>query len=749
MLDERSEWPHFGRALPSPAGCWESYLAIEGMHCAACSLVIEQTLGRLPGVMTVEVNGAAATVRVVWSQATCRPSHWLVALASAGYSAVPAGDLLDAAPRARAHRRLLWQWLVAGFSMTQVMMYSVPLYIAPVADLAPDLEQLLRWGAWMMTLPVILFSCRPFLAGAWRDVTHGRMGMDVPVAIGVLMAFAASTAATFDPTGPWGREVWYDSVSMFVFFLLSGRLLEQRLRNRTAGALEALSRALPVSVLRRDAQAPGGWQRVPVRQLSVGDCIQVQSGDVFAADGRIEAGECCVDEALLTGESEPLLRRVGDTVIAGSHTLTGTVDVRIERLGADTRYASIVALMARASLDKPRLARLADRIAAPFLFGVIVAAAAAAWMAWPGGPAHALSVAVAVLVVTCPCALSLATPATTLAAAGALARRGVLVRRVQALETLAASDTVVFDKTGTLTHAALTLKATYCRVGVAPPDALAAAAALAAYSLHPVSRSLVDAASQRPGGAPAVQVRDVTERHGQGVEGFMVSGAFFGQSLRLGASAFCGLDPQVCQSSRVHLTDASGWVASFDLEESLRPGIGAAITALRALGLDVRLLSGDHSEAVARLAHRVGILQAQGGCSPEDKRAYVRALQAQGRRVIMVGDGMNDAPVLACADVSVAMGEGIPLALTGSDVVIQGGQVSAWVALVQQARRTRQIVRQNLLWAAAYNCACIPLALAGLMPPWLAGLGMAASSLLVVMNAARLSVWPSALADRV
>ena len=746
LLDDRAEWPRFSRPLGGREGCWESYLSIEGMHCAACSLAVEQALAQVPGVESVQVNGASATARVVWAEAGARPSRWLEALRAAGYAATPAGDLLEAAPRERTRRLLLWQWLVAGFGMMQAMMYSVPLYVAEPGAITPDIEALLRWGAWMMTLPVVLFSCRPFFSGAWRDLRRRRIGMDVPVALGLLIAFAASTAATFDPSGPLGREVWYDSVTMFVFFLLSGRLLEQRLRDRTAGALEALARALPASIERLDphaGEAEPRWQRVPVRQLVVGDRIRVLPGEMFPADGRIESGASRVDEALLTGESEPLARGAADAVIAGSHNLTAAVIVRVERLGADTRHAGIVALMERASMDKPRLVRLADRLAGPFLWAVLAAAAAAVAAGWSAGPAHALAVGVAVLVVTCPCALSLATPAATLAAAGALARRGVLVSRLRALETLAGADTVVFDKTGTLTQEGMGLGAIRCREGVPADGALALAAALAAHSVHPVSRSLVAAFAASPGRPARVVAGSVTEQAGAGlqgcIEGEVPGFTLRGTQLRLGSAAFCEAPGGGGDGLQVHLADEGGWLASFALAETLRPDAAAAVVDLARMGLDVRLLSGDRPQAVRRLAVRAGIAHWQGGCSPEDKLAQVRALQAQGRRVVMVGDGMNDGPVLACADVSIAMGQAVPLARVQSDVVLQGGQVGAVVALVVQARRLRRVVRQNLGWAAAYNCAGVPLAVAGLMPPWLAGLGMAASSLLVVMNSARLA----------
>ncbi len=744
-LDDRAEWSAFSRPLAAEPGRWESYLAIEGMHCAACSLNVEQALSQVPGVCSVEVNGASQTARVTWAEERCRPSMWLPALRQAGYGAMPAGDQFDAAPRLRAQRLMLWRWLVAGFCMMQAMMYAVPMYVAGPGDITPDIVALLRWAAWMMTLPVMLFSCWPFFSSALRDLRHRRVGMDVPVALGLLIAFGASTAATFEPAGPWGAEVWYDSVTMFVFFLLSGRLLEERLRNRTAGSLEALMRGLPPSALREGAD--GRFTRVSARTLVAGDRIRVLPGETFPADGRIEAGESRVDEALLTGESAPLARRAGDAVIAGSHNLSGALTVRVERLGEDTRFAGIVALMERVSVDKPRLAQLADRIAVPFLWGVVVAAAVAAAWWWSAGPAHALSVAVAVLIVTCPCALSLATPAATLSAAGALARRGILVRQLQALEGAANADVVVFDKTGTLTDDAMALTGLRCREGVSQSEALAAAAALARHSLHPVSRAL-----GRAGGSQLPAVDAVTEHAGQGVEGWLVSGVLrhapgsaaaaipgAGRWLRLGSAAFCGVAASPLATAQVHLADDAGWLASFELAESLRPDAVAAVATLRRRGLQVQLLSGDRPEAVRRLAARVGIEQFHAACSPEDKLAHVRQLQSQGRRVVMVGDGLNDGPVLACADVSIAMGQGVPLAQSRSDFVVQGARLADVADLLAHAHRSRAVVRQNLAWAAVYNAACVPLAIAGLMPPWLAGLGMAASSLLVVINSARLS----------
>jgi len=733
-LDEPAEWEGFSRPVAGREGWWESCLALEGMHCAACALTVEEVLRGLSGVEAVQVNGVTATARLQWQPLATRPSAWMAALRQAGYGALPAGDLLLAGRRVRAQRLMLWRWLVAGFCMMQVMMYAAPGYLAPPGEITPDIQALLGWASWVLTLPVLLFSCWPFFSAALRDVRHLRIGMDVPVALGVLIAFGASTAATFDPASPWGAHASYDSVPMFVFFLLSGRLLEQRLRDRTAGALEALMRRLPDSVERREAD--GSFRAVAVRRLVVGDLVRVLPGQAFPADGEVETGESRVDQSLLTGESKPLLRRVGDGVIAGSHNLTSMLLVRVQRVGPQTRYAEIVALMEQASLEKPGLVQLVDRIASPFLVAVLLAAAAAAVWWWPFGQAHAIAVAVSVLIVTCPCALSLATPAAVLASAGALARRGVLVRKLQALESCAAIDTVIFDKTGTLTEDRMEVVMAHVPAGVDRDETCDKAGALARHSLHPVSRAI--AARYPAAGWVATEVEEVA---GRGLYGKVARLDCSGkQYLCLGSASFChapvGRDVPALQA---HLSDGEHYLGGFELDEAIRPDAAQAVSALLRLGIRVQLLSGDTGQAVAHLARRAGIEWYFGERTPEGKLAHVRGLQREGHRVMMVGDGMNDGPVLAAADVSMAMGRAVPLAQARADFIMTGNRLSTVAALVAQARRTRAVVRQNLLWAAVYNAACVPLAIMGYMPTWLAGFGMAASSLLVVANSARLA----------
>ncbi len=756
LLDDPLQWPLFGRSQSHTAAhgaaappVWTSQVVIEGMHCAACALNIEAAVAAVPGVKSVRVDGHGQRAEVVWRSDQVLPSQWMGAIARAGYLVKPAHDMGRRADRERQSRQALWQWLVAGFCMMQVMMYSVPVYVAEPGDISPDMLALLHWAGWVLSLPVMVFSSGPFWHQAWRDLRQGRIGMDLPVTLGIGIMFVISTAATWDPAGPLGSEVYFDSLTMFVFFLLTGRWLEGRMRERTAGALDAIMNRLPEQVERLNGQ--GQWEKVALGTLRVGDSVRVYPGQAFPADGRVTQGSTWVEEALLTGESKPLPRQPGDRVLAGSHNLRQSVDVVLTDLGESTVYAHTVALMASAALSKPRLARVADRIAKPFLWAVLLAAVGAAAWVWPASPAQALMVAVAVLIVTCPCALSLATPAAMLAAAGNLARHGVLMRDLQSLESLASVDMVVWDKTGTLTTDRQSVLRIHTAQGVFGPDDRAdgspawrslglCAAALAHHSSHPLSRALDRWEGQRP------PTRDVTEHPGAGLQGMVWLGGRW-QSLCLGSWSFVSqaANPSVLPSKpppgSVHLWGEAGWLASFEVSETLRPDAQQVLNALQTRGLEVRILSGDRSEAVVDMAHRLGLRedQVQGGLGPQDKLDQVKAWQREGRRIAVVGDGFNDMPVLAAAHVSIAVGQAVPLAQSHSDAVVRGDRLWPVVQTLVLARHTMAVVRQNLVWAALYNAVCIPLAVMGWMPAWVAGAGMALSSLWVVLHSLQLS----------
>ncbi len=736
LLDEPQEWQIFSQSTPGQPQSWSSSVVFEGMHCSACAITIEDALKAVPGVQEVQISAASHRGRITWKEGVTKPSAWMAAAARAGYRAVPANDAHAHERRRYEARQMVWRVSVAGLCMMQVMMYATPSYVTAPGEISPNLLALLRWASWVLSLPVMLFSCKPFFVNAWRDLLQRQISMDLPVALGMLITFVVSSLGTFDPDGLFGSEVYFDSLTMFVFFLLTGRWLELRMRDKTAGALEAVMNRLPDQVMR---QSGGQWERVSIRKLAVGDVIEVLPGQAFAGDGVLMQGHTEVDEALLTGESRPLSRSVGDVVIAGSHNLSSSVRVRITQVGAATRFAQIVNLMESASVTKPEVALLADRWAKPFLWGVLIAASGAALYGWQFSPGHAVMVAVSVLVVTCPCALSLATPAAMLASAGALARSGVLVRRLDALQRLTEVDTVIFDKTGTLTRDDFTVSTIHVREGVEPHRALWLASGLARLSIHPVSRALWTYARQTlPAPMLEHELTDFTERAGQGLQAHFYE-AGHRHELRLGSAAFCGAPARSSDLLQVSLADDQGWMATFELSEVLREEAVNLVKALQERGLAVRILSGDGHAAVQRVARAVNVEVARGLCTPQDKLQQLQALQKQGRKVAMVGDGLNDGPVLSGANVSFALGQAVPLAQAKADFVLLGGQLSDLLDAWQRSELTMKVVRQNLVWAVVYNLACIPLALLGMLPAWAAGLGMASSSLVVVLNALRLS----------
>lgn len=736
-LDESAEWVSFSQAHDNKAHEWESRLAIEGMHCAACAINVEKALKAVPGVLSADVNATSGRARLVWSAEITKPSDWMRAVSKAGYRALPAADAFVQDDRRKNQRLMLWRLLVAGFCMMQVMMYAMPSYYASPGEMTPEALNLMRWASWVLTLPVLFFSCGPFFNNALNDLKQRQISMDMPVTLGILITFLVSTAATFEPAGWWGSEVYFDSLTMFVFFLLTGRWIELRMRDRTAGALDALMRRLPTSVER--LKSDGSFERVAVRNLNVGDVVRVLPGEAFPADGTITLGSTNTDEALLTGESRPVPKTVGSEVIAGSHNLAASVQVHVDKIGKTTRYAQIVALMERVAVDKPRLALLADRIARPFLLAVLIAAVGSAAFLWHTDHGRALMVAVAVLIVTCPCALSLATPAAMLTMSGALARSGVLVRRMQALEALTTIDTIVFDKTGTLTEDRMTVGKIATDVGLTEIQAVQIAALMAQNSLHPVSRALVEVSKKYPMAKVSPEVVNVQEISGSG----LTANSIYGH-LKLGSAQFCALDNVLINQlnediSKVHLVSEHSWLASFEIVEAIKADATAAIRTIQDAGLQVEVLSGDQVASVIKVTEKLGIKTYTARCTPQEKLARLQALQQQEHRVAMVGDGLNDGPVLASAHVSIAMGRAVPLAQAQSDFIIMNGQLAMVPLLIAQARRTMRIVKQNLIWAAAYNAVCVPLAVLGMLPAWLAGLGMALSSLLVILNAARLS----------
>ena len=732
------------RFVRGDAGCAETTLMLDGLRCGACVWLIERTLAAQPGVTAASVNFATERAVLRWDPSRTRLSTLLARIGAIGYRAMPYDAQQREAQLARTTRSLFRRMFVAGIGMMQVMMYAVPVYTASPGDIEWQYEHLMRWASLLLTIPVILYSAQPFFAGALRDLRARSLGMDVPVALGMGAAFVASAWATVTGKG----EVYFDSVTMFAFLLLAARYLEWIARRRASRAVDAMAAALPERVARLvgvgaspDAAelAAAETEAVPAIRVEPGDLLRVATGDRIAVDGVILAGATSIDQSLLTGESIPVPRRPGDEVPGGAINAGNPFYLRVLRRSADSTLSTIERLIERAALEKPAIAMAADRVAAWFVLGLLLFASGvfAAW--WFTDPERALPVAIAVLVVSCPCALSLATPAALAAATGAATRHGALVASGRALETMAAATDVVFDKTGTLTEGRPRLADVRTWDGTDRGQALALAAALEAGSPHPLALALVEAAGAGAGAGDARAVATGIEQHpGLGVEADVD-----GRRLRLGSRAFVAQWTPLpagagSTGSEVWLAARSGVLARFELRDELRADAAQTVARLRADGLRVHLLSGDHADAVASVAEALGVERVCAGASPSDKLDYVRGLQRDGGRVLMVGDGINDAPVLAAADVSIAVGDATALARTSADAVLLSPSLDMVPRLLGLARRTRRVVLQNLGWATAYNLTAIPAAALGYVPPWLAAIGMSASSLLVVGNALRL-----------
>ena len=714
----------------------EAALILEGITCAACIWLNEQHVSRLPGVTGVDINYATRRARVRWDESRTRLSDILAAIAAIGYRAYPYDAARSEALARKEQRSALWRLFVAGFGMMQVMMYAVPVYMAAEGDMSADIEAMMRWASMVLTLPVVVYSAAPFFRNAWRDLRLLRVGMDVPVALGVGAAFAASVWATVTASG----EVYFDSVTMFVFFLLGGRFVEMRARQKAVGVTEALAKLMPALAQRLgDYPASRETEQIVAADLHAGDLVLVRPGESIPADGIVVEGESSVDEALLTGESRPVAKRLGDRLTGGAINNESPLVMRVEQVGEETRLSAIVRLMERAATEKPRIVEMADRIATRFVAALLFVAAAVAIVWWNIDPHKALWITVSVLVVTCPCALSLATPVTLTVASGALARAGLLVTRGHAIEALARANHFVFDKTGTLTTGRMRLLQSLPLGAMDAQACIDLAATLEQSSEHPLARSLRDAAS-----APVAGIAEV-----RSVPGCGIRGQLNGRELRVGRPEWVaelhgrplgesGAALLALEDTVIALADDGGWLALFRIGDELRPEAVDLVIDLKAAGCAVSLLTGDAPSVAARVGRQLGIDDIRAGMSPQGKHAYVRHLQDHGRLVAMVGDGVNDAPVLAQAQVSIAMGGGAALARTQADFVLLSENLEHLRDGLQLARRSLAVVRQNLVWSFAYNFVALPLAMFGFITPWMAGIGMSGSSLLVVLNSLRL-----------
>ncbi len=710
-------------------------VTIQGISCAACTWLIEQRLGKVNGIDSVHVNLAKHRASISWNPERLNLSRIFDAIDAIGYTPSPYSQdreeqLLDAEQHL-ALRRLG----VAGIGMMQVGMYAIALHIGALQGIADHYRDFIRIVSLIVATAVVFYSARPFFEAAWRNIKNRSLGMDVPVAIAIGLAYVASCWATFNG----GADVYFDSVVMFTFFLLGSRYLEMRARHRN----HLLSQGLAALKPRYAWRLPGGQQpavQIPTTELAPGDHILIKPGEAIPADGIILDGSSSIDESTFSGEYLPVPKQSGDTVTAGSINADGLLTVCVTETAENTRLALITRLLERAQQHKPPAAQLADRLASVFVGTVLLCAALACAYWLQHSPDRALWIALSVLVVSCPCALSLATPTALTAALATLKSRGVLLSRATMLEQLPQATLFAFDKTGTLTSGRLELRQTRVLGDQGEAYCIAIATALEHFSNHPIAGAFV---GDSPGRANTLSVTTPQVVSGKGV-----SGTIDGTDYRIGSWQFAGssekAEPLLAAGDNplVYLRSERQLLAAFIFDDPLRPSAPAALAALRQRGFATVIVSGDSSAAVPAVAAATGVTQYHSGLSPSQKLDKIQQWQQQGQRVVMVGDGVNDVPVLAAADMSVAMVNASELAKASADCLLLSGNLNRLLTTLDVAIKTRHIIVQNLGWALLYNSAAIPLAAAGMIAPWLAAIGMSSSSLIVVANALRLNRTP-------
>jgi Cu2+-exporting ATPase len=692
-------------------------LAVDGMHCAACAWLIDKALRREPGVLEVRANVLTARVRVDYDPAAVPLSVLVRRIAALGYRPSLPGSPAREAQRRRDRRTMLLRLGIAGLGTMQAMMFSEALYLDTTGSMPIATRDAFRWITALLSAPVVFYAGAPFLIGFWNEMKLRSPGMDTLIGSSVLMAWGGSVLETVRD----GPEVWFDAAVMFVFFMLIARHFERRARHASASRIDALAGAQPALAWR---EREGRLEQVPTGELAVGDRLYVHAGQALPADGHLLDAAADLDEALLTGESRPRRRQPGDLLLAGSVLRSGEARLRVAAVGAATVLSTMVRRVEAAQQARPPLLDWAEALSRQAVLATLVLAVlVGGWWLWVDPP-QAFPIVLAVLVVTCPCALALAVPTALARANGLLAERGALVLSGEALHRLAGIDCVVFDKTGTLTRGRPTLVGTTAFGGHDAEAARLQAVSLEAGSHHPLARAF--------GHGPTRPVEARRTVPGQGIEG-----RIDGRLWRLGQAGFAV--PGQADDDGVWLACEGEPVARFEIDDPIREDAAAVVAAL-AGRYRVHLLSGDAAPRVAAMAATLGLpaTQVQARCTPEGKCAAIAALQAEGRRVLMVGDGINDAAALAAADVSVAMANGAPLALRQADVVLSGERLAGVAELLGIAGAARRTIRQNLGWSVGYNVLALPVAAIGAMSPGWAALGMAASSLLVSANAWRL-----------
>ncbi|HSG02374.1 MAG TPA: heavy metal translocating P-type ATPase [Marinobacterium sp.] len=710
----------------------EANLVIEGISCAACVWLLEKHIGALPGVDRFSVNLTNHRAHLTWNPQQTQLSELFKQIIAIGYTPHPYHPNREEQLYQEEHKRAVRRLGVAGVGMMQVMMMAMALYLGQGLTMEPHIERFIRWTSLIVATPVVLYAARPFFIAALRDLKTRHLSMDVPVSIAIGGAYIASVWATIFG----GGEVYFDSVSMFTFFLLIGRFFEMQARHRTGLAGNALANLLPASAIKLEE---GQEVLVPVAELKAGDRVLVKPGHSIPADSILLSESASIDESALTGEPLPVTRNKGDALTGGTLNVDQPIELEVSATSDQGRMSAILNLLDRAQADKPAVARVADKVASYFVGAVLVTAIVVGFSWYTIRPEDALWIVLSVLVVTCPCALSLATPTALTAAIGSLRQMGLLITRGHVLESLAQADTVAFDKTGTLTTGKLSIRKIVPLNGTPEAECLEIAAALESRSEHPIASAFSPYFRYPP--------QQARTQVGAGIEGELNR-----RVLRIGkpayaAQLFLGEPPDLPDNSGLCLllASAEGPICWFVIDDQIRPEANEAISALKQLNLQLVMLTGDNRNNGQRVAASLGIDSVEAEMTPEAKLAWVSQQQEAGRRILMVGDGINDIPVLSGAQTSVAMNEATDLAKTSADAVLMSGDLRKLAVAIAQARRTRAIIKQNIAWSLSYNLIALPLAALGFIAPWMAAIGMSASSLVVVGNALRLTRNPREL----
>lgn len=705
----------------------EIQLTVEGLTCAACAWLIERHLGNLAGLHYINVNTTTHRARIKWDPDRLSLSDILKGFAKIGYRAYPFQTHQQEALYAKEVRSYMFRLALAGLGSMQVMMCAVALYMDLFISVEEEFMVYFKWISLLLSTPIMIYSAQPFYVGAWRSLRQGHLSMDVSVSLALIGAFVASMWATVFNTG----EVYYDSITMFVFFLLLGRFLELRARRKASESSSNLARLVPIMATRLDED---GEHEVAAKTLQVGDRVRVLAGATLPADGIILLGQASLNESMLTGEQLPLLKQAGDAVYAGTINTDAPLEIRVSHRIEESRLAQIMRLQDHALDDKPAIAQMADVLSRHFIL-VLLFIAAGVWTFWHfHQPEQAFWVTLAVLVATCPCALSLATPTALTSATARLTRAGILLRRGHVLDVLTRATRIVMDKTGTLTTGNISLTKIEALGNLDEARSLAIARALEAYSEHPIARAFRSNAADDAVQLAASKVSPVI---GHGIEGVIE-----GRHYRLGSARWLGIsDAQETQADGlvIYLADEDQALARFLLTDTLRPDAKALIQAFKAAGLKTTILTGDSSAQADEVARELGVDELVKGVTPDGKLAYLKEHEAHGDISIMVGDGINDAPVLAGAHASFAMAGGTDLAKNSADAILLADDLSRLLDARALALRTRKIIKENFAWSIGYNLLVLPLAASGWLPPYVAAAGMSLSSLIVVTNSMRLN----------